>query len=49
MPKKICKVLMMMMMAAKLGWARAGLGQEQGLGRNGRSRTRPGRSRAKQE
>ena len=43
--KKSCKVLMMMK-AAKLGWAEAGGGKKQGWTK---SRTRKGRSRAGQE
>ena len=43
--EKSCKVLMMMK-AAKLGWAGAGAGLEQ---EQGRSRARQGRSRAGQE
>ena len=43
MPKKSPKVLMMMK-AAKAGWARAGAGKEQHW-----SRARKGRSRAGQE
>ena len=45
MPKKSPKVLMMMK-AAKLGWAGAGAGKEQGWIR---SRARKGRSRARKE
>ena len=42
MPKKSCKALMMMK-AAKLGWAGAGAGRKQGWTK---SRARKGRSRA---
>ena len=45
MPKKSCKALMMMK-AAKLGWAGAGAGKKQGWTK---SRARKGRSRAGQE
>ena len=45
MPKKRCKVLMVMK-AAKLGWARAGAGKKQGWTK---SRARKGRRRAGQE
>ena len=54
MPKKSCKVLMMMMKAAKLGLAGPGTGQEQGWSKareelkheQGRSRVGAGQGRA---
>ena len=48
MLKKSCKVLMMMK-AAKLGWAGTGAGKEQGWSRSRARKTEAGRAGARQK